>query len=111
MAFEIRFVPGQGLDADGSDVGNDVDDPVDHQEWIPVGDHVHDLLEVVCRVAGFGFVVHVFFALLPIFCITATPRSHSRIGRAGNPPTVAPASISPMTPALAEIRAPSPIFK
>src|SRR5579885_1397967 len=85
-------------------VGNGIDHLVDQQKRMPVRDHLHDP-----RLIDLG--VHFASRFLARRCNVATSFMNWPIGTAGLPQTVAPAGTSRISPALAAIRAPSPIVR
>src|SRR5207302_8550825 len=113
MALEIIFVDRDVLDAGCLLVRHHVDDPVDHQKGVAMRDHFHDPLKVDLRrlLVGAGRIDHPPSFFLARRCRIANCRMNCVKGTAGLPPTVAPASMSRITPDLAEMRAPSPTLR
>src|SRR5262249_21181639 len=111
MAAKVAFVDRHVLDAGGTFVGHHIDDLVDHQKRMAMGDHFHDPLNI-------HFCDLLFYAcrsdhhrsfVLARRCSTAVCLMISRSGTAGLPHTVSPAATSRMIPLFAAIRAPLPI--
>src|SRR5262249_6881099 len=114
MPLEVLLVDRDVLDPGCPLVGHGVNDLVDHQKRMTVRDHFHDPphIDLDCRGFGVGRLAH----SSPSFFLasrgrTAFCRSPAVAGGAGPPAPVTPASTSRITPALAAMRAPEPIFR
>src|SRR5215472_1497902 len=90
-----------------------VDNPIDHQKRVPVGDHFHDPMNIdlSALLPVGGRIGHYPSFFLPRRCSATVCLIKSAIGTAGIPDTVVPAATSRISPAFAAIRAPVPICR
>src|SRR3977135_3322705 len=116
MSEELRLVGGDVLDADGGFIAADLDDLVHHQERIAMGKRAEQLLDIG---RADGLPGHLSS---PVSSRPARPRprtrtrrptiasafSHSRNGRAGNPPHFTPAGTAAFPPLAPPRSAPVP---